>query len=176
VESSSSLHIDTNNNYQKWDSFIHQFPDLTSPSSYTSKIRHRHYSVGSYYDHKKTTPTTNTNALNPNHTFYFLGSAPVSPLSRTTTTNNESHYHIHPPPPPPPHHSPISYDNVSLNALRRVNPFYESNTYSNNDYRSSSLNREENSWIITYTSPTMASKSVEKTIPVSLKNYLLIIS
>ncbi len=159
---SSSLQIETNNNFQKWDSFIHRFPDLTSPSSYTSKIRHRHYSVGSYYDHKTTTVNVHSN-----HPYYFLGSAPVSPLNRVSTTSNESHYH---------HHSPMIYDNVSLNALRRVNPFFESTTYSNfdsnrtTDYRSSSLNREERTRVITYTSPKMTSTSVETTIPVSINH------
>jgi len=157
-EPSSSLHIDTNNSFQKFDSFIHQFSDLTSPSSYTSKIRHRHYSVGSYYDNKTTTVT-----LHPNHPFYFLSSAPVSPLSRASTTNSESHYHIH-------HHSPITYDNISSNALRRVNPFLQSNNNDSKrstDYRSSSLNREEKTRIVTYTSPKTTSKSVERSIPVS---------
>jgi hypothetical protein len=156
-EPSSSLHIDTNNSFQKFDSFIHQFSDLTSPSSYTSKIRHRHYSVGSYYDNKTTTVT-----LHPNNTFYFLGSAPVSPLSRASTTSNESHYHIH-------HHSPITYDNISSNALRRVNPFVQSNndTKRSTDYRSSSLNREEKTRVVTYISPKSTSKSVERPIPVS---------
>jgi hypothetical protein len=156
--SSSSLHIDTDNNFQKWDSFVHQFSDLTSPSAYTSKIRHRHYSVGSYYDNKTTTVT-----LHPNQPFYFLGSAPVSPLNRTSTTNNELYYH-----------SPLSHDNISLNALRRVNPFLESNNDYKppTDYRSSSLDREEKSRIITYTSPTITSTSVERKIPVSSKILL----
>jgi len=157
-EPSSSLHIDTNDNFQKLDSFINQFPDLTSPS-YTSKIRHRHYSVGSYYDNKTTTVT-----IHPNHPYYFLGSAPVSPLNRTSSINNESHYHIR-------HQSPITYDDVSSNALRRVNPFFESNDDSkqSTDYRPSSLNREEKTRIITYISPKATSKPVERTIPVSLK-------
>ena len=151
-ETPSSLHIDTNNNFEKLDSFIHQFSALTSPSAYTSQIRHRHYSVGSYYDHKTTTVT-----VHPTHPYYFLGSAPVSPLNRTsttTTTTTDLHYH-----------SPLSYDNVSTNALRRVNPFFDSRREAN--YRSSSLNREERTRIITYTSPRMTSKSVERTIPVS---------
>jgi len=159
VEPSSSLHIDTDNNFQKWDSFVHQFSDLTSPSAYTSKIRHRHYSVGSYYDNKTTTVT-----LHPNQPFYFLGSAPVSPLNRTSATNNELYYH-----------SPLSHDNISLNALRRVNPFLESNNDYKPppiDYRSSSLDREEKSRIITYTSPTITSTSVERKIPVSSKILL----
>lgn len=157
------MHIDTNNNFQKWDSFIHQFPDFASPTGYTSKIRHRHYSVGSYYDHKTTTVT-----VNPNHTYYFLGSAPVSPLSRASTTDSESHYHLH-----HPYQSPMIYDNVSVNALRRVNPFLESNTYANFDsrqttnYRSSSVNYEERTRVVTYTSPNLTSRSVERTIPVS---------
>lgn len=164
----SSLRIDTNNNFQKWDSFIHQFPDLASPSGYTSKIRHRHYSVGSYYDHK-TPPKT----IYPNHTYYYLGSAPVSPLSRTSTSDNESHYQLRS------YHSPLIYDNVSLNALRRVNPFLEPppsvTSYSNIDhqqtnyYRSSSVNPESRTRVITYTSPRMTSKSVERPILVSWK-------
>jgi hypothetical protein len=156
-EPSSSLHIETNDNFQKWDSFVNQFSGLTSPSAYTSQIRHRHFSVGSYYDNKTTTV-----ALHPNHVHYILGSAPVSPLSRASTTSSESHYRHH-------HHSPITYDNISVNALRRVNPFLESNpdyTQTTN-YRSSSLNREEKTRVITYTSPKPTSKSVERTIPVS---------
>jgi hypothetical protein len=115
MEISSSLRIDTSDNIQKWDTLIHQMSDLSSPSLYTSKIRHRHYSVGSYYEHKSTTV-----ALHTNHTLYLLGSAPVSPLSRTSTASNESYYQ----------HSPISYENISLNALRRVNPFLDVNLQS----------------------------------------------
>jgi hypothetical protein len=162
-EPSTSLHIDTDDNFQKWDSYVHRFSDLTSPSAYTSKIRHRHYSVGSYYDHKTTTVT-----LHPNYTHYILGSAPVSPLSRASTTSSESHYHLH-----HQNHSPMTYDNVSFNALRRVNPFLESNDQDyrqTTNYRSSSLNREEKSRVITYTSPKIISKSVERTIPVSFSN------
>jgi len=71
----------------------HEIPnELTSPSYYTSKIRHRHYSVGSYYDHKSTSVT-----LQNNHPLYLLGSAPVSPLNRLSTitktkTTNDSFY------------------------------------------------------------------------------------
>jgi hypothetical protein len=140
---------------------MHQFNDLSSPAFYTSQIRHRHYSVGSYYDHK------NTSSLHPHRTLYLLGSAPVSPLSRASTTSSESHYHVH-------HHSPLSSDNISLNALRRVNPFLESNIHpssiSNYDYkRPSSLHRDESNrtTTITYTSPRMTSRSVDRTIPVS---------
>ncbi|CAF0981224.1 unnamed protein product [Adineta ricciae] len=164
-EHPTSLHIDTSDQFEKWDSVINKYSDLTSPSSYTSKIRHRHYSVGSYYDHK--TPAV---TVRPNHSMYFLGSAPVSPLSRTSTTSSESYYHAHHYP------SPISYDNAPISALRRVNPFLDSNTYApftfnynyrrTTEYRSSSLNREEKSRTITYTSPKMTSKSVERTIPV----------
>lgn len=171
TEPSHSLHIDTSDNIQKWDTVAHQFSDLVSPSAYTSKIRRRHYSVGSYYDHKTTTVT-----LHPNHSLYLLGSAPVSPLSRASTTSSDSHYHIHHYP------SPISYDNISFNNLRHVNPFLDSNTYSSSvsnynyrrttEYRSSSLNREEKSRTITYTSPKMTSKSVERTIPVSCMKKL----
>ncbi|CAF1156252.1 unnamed protein product [Rotaria sordida] len=161
-EPSLSLHINTNNNnIQKWNSSITQYSDLSSPLVYTPKIRHRQYSVGSYYDNK----TTAVN-LNPN---YFLGSAPVSPLSRTSTTSSESHYHIHQ------HHSPTSYDNISLNALRHVNPFLESNINSSslittNDYRqitdSYSL-LDDKTHIITSTSPKITLKSVEKMIPIN---------
>ena len=148
--SSTSLRIDTENNFQKWDSFIHQFPDYVSPSGYTSKIRHRHYSVGSYYDNK-TPPKT----VYPNHTYYYLGSAPVSPLNRTSINDNDSHYHLHS------YHNPLIYDNAASNALRRVQPFLEPppSTYSNVDhrqtgyYRSSSVNPESKTRVITYTAP-----------------------
>jgi len=137
-EQSSSLHIDTFNNpyTYKWDSFPPRYSDLStlsSPSSYTPKIRNRHFSVGSYYDNKTTTV-----AIHPNHTFYILASAPVSPISRTSTTSSESHYYVH-------HHSPISHDNLTYNALRRINPFLETNNYiSNYEYkRAPSLNRDD---------------------------------
>ncbi|CAF4737167.1 unnamed protein product [Rotaria socialis] len=154
TQPSTSLHINTNDTIPKWESSLCQYSDLSSPSIYTPKIRHRQYSVGSYYDHKTTTVT-----LTPN---YFLGSAPVSPLSRASTTSSESHYHIHQ------HHSPTTYDNVSVNALRRVNPFFESNAYTTiietNDSHSAPLsNREDRTQIITFTSPTTS--TVEKTIP-----------
>jgi hypothetical protein len=127
--SSSSLRIDTSMNPYKLDLST----SLSSPSSYTPKIRNRHFSVGSYYDNKTTTVT-----MHPNHTLYIIGSAPVSPLSRASTTSSESHYHLH-------HHSPVSYGNIPLNALRRVNPFLETNSYTSNyEYqRSSSLNRDD---------------------------------
>ncbi|CAF2399841.1 unnamed protein product [Rotaria sp. Silwood2] len=139
TEKSSSLHIDTSNdtNSYKWESSNYQYPNLSlssSPSSYTSKIRHRHYSVGSYYDNKTTTVT-----LHPNHTLYLLGSAPVSPLNRTSTTTCESHYHLH-------HHSPLSYGTIPLNTFRRVTPYIETNTTltSNSEYQqSSSLNKTD---------------------------------
>ncbi len=169
TQPSSSLHIDTSDNIPKWDSVAYQFSDLASPSGYTSKIRRRHYSVGSYYDHKTTTVT-----IHPNHSLYLLGSAPVSPLSRASTTSSDSHYHIHHYP------SPISYDNISLNTLRHVNPFLDSNAYSSSvsnynyrrtsEYRSSSLNREEKTRTIVYTSPKLTSKSAERTIPVSFQD------
>lgn len=141
TEKSPTLRIDTNtnpSNTYKWDSSLYQYSSpstSSSPSSYTSKIRHRHYSVGSYYDNKTTTV-----ALDPNHTLYIIGSAPVSPISRSSTTSSESHYRIHH------HHSPISYGNVPYNALRHVNPFLETNTFITNyeHTRSSSLNRDEN--------------------------------
>jgi len=131
IDKSSTLRIDTTNS-----PFNYQYSDLSTSSSpsYTSKIRQRHYSVGSYYDNKTTTV-----ALHPNNTLYIIGSAPVSPISRTSTTSSESHYHMH-------HQSPVSYGNATLNALRRINPFLETNTYiSNNEYsRLSSFNRDEN--------------------------------
>jgi hypothetical protein len=140
IDKSSTLHIDTTNNPSNY-----QYSDLSTSSSpsYTSKIRHRHYSVGSYYDNKTTTVT-----LHPNHTLYIIGSAPVSPISRTSTTSSESHYHMH-------HQSPVSYGNATFNALRRINPFLETNTFiSNNEYsRSSSLNRDENYRKISQTEP-----------------------
>ncbi|CAF1928688.1 unnamed protein product [Rotaria magnacalcarata] len=153
---STSLHINTNDTIPKWESSLYQYSDLSSPLIYTPKIRHRQYSVGSYYDHKTTTVT-----LTPN---YFLGSAPVSPLSRTSTTSSESHYHIHQ------HHSPKTYDNVSINALRRVNPFFESNAHTSiietNDSHSASLsNRDDRTQVTTFTSPTTS--TVEKTIPIT---------
>ena len=122
TEQSSTLHVDTlySPTINKWNTSTYRYSDLfSSPSSvsYTSKIRQRHYSVGSYYDYRTTTVT-----LHPSHTFYLLGSAPVSP-----------------------HHSPVSYGNVTLNALRRVNPFLDTITLKlNNDYRrSSSLTRND---------------------------------
>ncbi|CAF3725054.1 unnamed protein product [Rotaria sp. Silwood1] len=163
INEPTSLHINTNNIFQKWDSSNIQTTDLTSPLVYTPKIRHRQYSVGSYYDNKTTTVT-----LNPN---YYLGSAPVSPLSRTSTTSSESHYHIQQ------HPSPTSYDNISLNALRRVNPFFESNTYSSslttNDYKqtidsyTSSLNIDDKNHLNINQSPKIILKSSEKIIPIS---------
>ncbi|CAF4819467.1 unnamed protein product, partial [Rotaria magnacalcarata] len=72
---------------------------------------------------------------------------------RTSTTSSESHYHIHQ------HHSPKTYDNVSINALRRVNPFFESNAHTSiietNDSHSASLsNRDDRTQVTTFTSPT----------------------
>lgn len=129
TEKSSALHVNTSTNSSLYQSgsYSHPYDNLTSPSSYTSKIRHRHICVGSYYDNKTTTV-----AIHPNHTLYILGSAPVSPLSRTSAS--ETHYH-----------SPISYGNLTFNALRRVNPFLETNTMlSNYDYqRSPSLYRDD---------------------------------
>ncbi len=140
AEKSSTLRIDTATNPSRY-----QYTNLStssSPSSYTSKIRHRHYSVGSYYDNKTTTV-----AMHPNHhTLYIIGSAPVSPINRTsTTTSNESHYH-----------SPVSYGNVTLNTLRHVNPFLETNPFLPNYERSlsSPLNREEYSTTIYRIEPT----------------------
>ncbi|CAF3569819.1 unnamed protein product [Rotaria sordida] len=142
TEKSSSIHIDTSNNKNmyNWESSNHHYPNLSissSPSSpYTSKIRHRHYSVGSYYDNKTTTVT-----LYPNHTLYLLGSAPVSPLNRTSTTTCESHYHLHH------HHSPLSYGTMPLNTYRRINPYTETNTLiSNSEYQplsSTSIDKNE---------------------------------
>ena len=138
TEQSLTLRIDTSYNptINKWNTSTYRYSDLfssSSPVSYTSKIRQRNYSVGSYYDYKTTTVT-----LHPSHAFYLLGSAPVSPLSRTSATSNDLNYHLH-------HHSPVSYGNVTLNTLRRVNPFLDTITLkSNNDYRrSSSLTRDD---------------------------------
>ena len=124
-----------------------------SPSVYTPKIRYRQYSVGSYYDNK-----TKIVGLTPN---YFLGSAPVSPLNRISTSSNESHYY---------QRSPSSYDNLSSDPLRHVNPFYELNTYSSSisnnnqrqikDYPSTLSNREQ-----TFTNSI--TYSVEQTIRVN---------
>ena len=139
---SPTLHIDTDEQIQKWDTVVCQWPDLTSPSLYTSKIRHRHYSVGSYYDYKTTTV-----ALHLNQTLYLLGSAPVSPLSRASTTSNDSFYQQH-----QQHASPICYDAISLNALRRAHPFLDSRIHSSSianydhsrtiDDRASTFSRE----------------------------------
>lgn len=161
TEQTPSLHINTNDNIPKPESSLAQYSELTSPINYTPKIRHRQYSVGSYYDHKTTTVP-----LTPN---YFLGSAPVSPLSRVSTASNESHYHIHQ------HHSPTTYDNISMNSLRRVNPVFESNRYtsyipaSSNESYSSTLYKEEKSQVITYISPPSTLTSIEKKIPVSFQ-------
>ncbi|CAF4408939.1 unnamed protein product, partial [Rotaria magnacalcarata] len=80
AQKSSSLHIDisTYPSIHNYELSTHQYSDValsSSPSSYTPKIRHRHISVGSYYDNKTTTV-----AIHPNHTLYIVGSAPVSPL------------------------------------------------------------------------------------------------
>jgi hypothetical protein len=130
ASTSNSLRIDTSTNPYPYKLDL---STSSSPSSYTSKIRNRHYSVGSYYDNKTTTVT-----ITPNNTLYIIGSAPVSPLSRTSTTSSESHYHLH-------HHSPVAYGNMTLNALRRVNPFLETNTYVSNyeHQRSPSLNKDD---------------------------------
>ena len=145
---SSTLRIDTNTNPStyRWNSSLHHYSDystLSSPSSsYTSKIRQRHYSVGSYYDNKTTTV-----ALHPNNTLYIIGSAPVSPISRTSTTSSETHYHIV-------HHSPVSYGAVAFNALRRINPFLEPTTFTSNyDYPPSSPSMSRNDYY-RVTSPT----------------------
>ncbi|CAM4899131.1 unnamed protein product [Rotaria socialis] len=133
TQKSSSLHTDisTYPSIHNYELSTHQYSDFalsSSPSSYTPKIRHRHISVGSYYDNKTTTV-----AIHPNHTLYILGSAPVSPLSRTAAC--ETHYH-----------SPISYGNASLNTLRRMTPYFETNTLLQNyDYQQtlSSSNRDD---------------------------------
>ncbi|UJR36375.1 hypothetical protein I4U23_029099 [Adineta vaga] len=135
TDKSSSLRIDTFSNpfASQWDSYNRRYPDLISPTSYTPKIRHRNFSVGSYYDNKTTTV-----AIHPNHTFFILGSAPVSPLSRTSATSHDPHYYVQ-------HHSPIGYEDVPYNALRRVNPFLETNEYlsPHNYKRSTSLTRDD---------------------------------
>jgi hypothetical protein len=135
AENASSLHVDTSNNpfASQWDSYNRRYPDLISPSSYTPKIRHRHFSVGSYYDNKTTTV-----AIHPNHTFFILGSAPVSPLGRISTANSDSSYYVQ-------HHSPLVYETIAYNTLRRVSPYVDSNDYvSPYEYtRPSSLTRDE---------------------------------
>lgn len=115
MQTSSSLHVDTSNysTMYRYDSKINQYPEFSlssSSSAYTPKIRHRHFTVGSYYDNKTTTV-----ALHTNHALYILGSSPVSPLSRATTC--ETHYH-----------SPISYTNTPLSTLRLMSPYIETNT------------------------------------------------
>lgn len=106
-----SLAVDTRDD----DNEEHRFStDLTSPSYYTSKIRHRHYSVGSYYDHKSTSVPLHTN-----HTLYLLGSAPVSPLSRASITPVHDSLHSY---------SPITYENMPRNPSNRViNPSMDVN-------------------------------------------------
>ena len=152
----STLRIDTNTypSAYRWNSSLQHYSDfsiLSSPSSsYTSKIRQRHYSVGSYYDNKTTTV-----ALHPNHTLYIIGSAPVSPISRTSTTSSESHYHIV-------HHSPVSYGNVAFNALRRINPFLETNAFpSNYDYPSSPTSDRNDHYRVTPPVPILSQPLVQ---------------
>lgn len=159
LEPPTSLHINTIDNFPKWETAIRQYSELSSPLTYTPKIRNRQYSVGSYYDHKTSGVT-----LNPN---YFLGSAPVSPLSRASTNSSESHFHVQ-------HHhlSPTSYDNVSFNALRRINPFFETNTYSTivDDHRQIfDSNSSSSSY---YKTEQTKSESVERIIPVSFDKKL----
>ena len=134
TDNAFSLHVDTFSRADRWNTLA-LYPyaaDLSSSPSYTSKIRRRHYSVGSYYDNKTTTVT-----LHPVHPFYLLGSAPVSPLSRpivtaTTTTTSDAHYLRR-------HHSPVSYNNASFSALRRITPFFDPYAYGgNSDYQRSS--------------------------------------
>ncbi|CAF0782207.1 unnamed protein product [Adineta ricciae] len=150
ADKTSSLRIDTSSNpfASQWDSYNRRYPDLISPTSYTPKIRHRNFSVGSYYDNKTTTV-----AVHQNHTFFILGSAPVSPLSRTSAPSNESLYYVQ-------HHSPIGFENVPYNALRRINPFLETTDYiSRSDYRRSpSLTRDD-----PYRTTTITSHSQQQT-------------
>jgi hypothetical protein len=130
---SSYLRVDTSSPPSQWSFFSAPYSDLAYSSSYTSKIRQRHISVGSYYDNKTTTVT-----LHPSHPLYLLGGTTVSPLSRPGThTKGEFHY-------PRRHHSPISTGTATYNALRRVNPFFDNNVYASNDEhrRSSSLHRD----------------------------------
>ena len=146
--SPATLHIETGDEHlQKWDALISQ---LTSPSLYTSKIRHRHYSVGSYYDHK-----SGNVPLHSNHTLYLLGSAPVSPLSRASTTSNDSHYHNSP---------------ISLTPLRRINPFIDANY----DQHQSSIRRNEATRMTTrtYISPPLNIKSIATSLPFPLPSSL----
>ena len=131
TDNAFSLHVDTFPRADRWHTLA-PYPyaaDLSSSPSYTSKIRRRHYSVGSYYDNKTTTVT-----LHPVHPFYLLGSAPVSPLSRpiVTSATSDAHYRLR-------HHSPVSYNSTSFSALRRINPFLDPYAYgTNSDYQRSS--------------------------------------
>ena len=145
---SPTLHIDTEEHFQKWDTMVRQWPDLTSPSLYTSKIRHRHYSVGSYYDYKTTTV-----ALHSNHTLYLLGSAPVSPLSRASTASSDSFYQQQQ------HPTPICYDAISLNALRRAHPFLDSRIHSS----SSSIANYDHSRTIDDRASTFSRENTDST-------------
>ncbi|CAF5081642.1 unnamed protein product, partial [Rotaria socialis] len=43
TQPSTSLHINTNDTIPKWESSLCQYSDLSSPSIYTPKIRHRQY-------------------------------------------------------------------------------------------------------------------------------------
>ena len=117
--SPSPLRVDTSHSSPQWTFFTHTAANLADTlPSYTSKIRQRHFSVGSYYDNRMTTIT-----LHPTHPYYLLGSAPVSPLNRpspSTTCADLSNRRRH--------QSPISYGTATFNALRRVNPFFD--TYS----------------------------------------------
>ena len=112
VEKSSPLYVNTSmSNFFSYpkSSTLSNF-SLSAMPSYTSKIRQRHFSVGSYYDNKKTVVT-----LHPIHPIYLLGSTSISPLNRPSSVAlNEIHYlrrpqianstvnTLSPPLPPPP--------------------------------------------------------------------------
>lgn len=157
--SSPSLRVDTSSPAPEWSFFSSPYSDLAYSSSYTSKIRQRHISVGSYYDNKTTTVT-----LHPTHPLYLLGSAPVSPRNRPgALTTNEFHYTRR-------HHSPISTGAATYNALRRVNPFFDNNVYASNDEhrRSSSLHRD--AFRSTPITPVETSIASVREIDVDLRN------
>lgn len=84
------------NDNDRWSCFSYprfssNFSDysLAAYPSYTSKIRQRHFSVGSYYDYKTTVVS-----VHPIHPVYFLGSSTLSPINRPSSSAmiNEVHY------------------------------------------------------------------------------------
>lgn len=106
-----SLRVDTSNSTPDWTFFSYPSSSLSHTfTTYTPKIRQRHFSVGSYYDHRSSAVS-----LHPTHPLYLLTSAPVSPL--TSTSTDLTYRRRHP--------SPISYGAATFSALRRVNPFFD---------------------------------------------------